>query len=184
MNNSVPNHFSSLFKICLIYFIAVLYPSYASTDTRNAAQNWYVVSGFNPVTRKQDCYMRSADTTILIGEDETRIYLLLTGQKLYVVTNSIIDTSYSNSRIVVDKLDAIPVKQYTNKETAQIDKFDPEYLAQFIRGYRASVYMGYWPSWSKTGLQEAQFNLIGFTVTYTDYIQCQARSDILTATGE
>jgi len=184
MNNSVPDHFSRLLKICLLYFMANFYPAYASPDNQNSAQNLYIVNGFNPVTRKQDCYMRSADTAIRIGEDETRIFLLLTGTKLYIVTNSIIDTSYSDSRIIVDGHEAIPVKQYINKETAQINKFDPQYLAQFIKGYRASVYMGYWPSWSKTGLQEAQFNLTGFTRTYTDYIQCQARSEILTATGE
>ena len=128
--------------------------------------------------------MRSVDTAIHIGEDETSIFLLLTGEKLYIVTNSIIDTSYSNSRINVDRYDPIPVKQYTDKKTAQIKTFDPDYLAQFIKGYWASVYMGYWPSWEKTGLQEARFDLIGFTRTYTDYIQCQAKSEILTATGE
>ncbi|HED15745.1 MAG TPA: hypothetical protein ENI64_02825 [Gammaproteobacteria bacterium] len=128
--------------------------------------------------------MRSADTAVHIGEDETKVFLLLTGRQLYIVTNSIIDTSYSNSRIVVDRYDAIPVKQYLDKKTAQINRFDPHYLAQFVKGYRATVYMGYWPSWAKTGLQEARFDLIGFTRIYTDYIQCQAKSEILTATGE
>jgi len=184
MNNSVPNYFYKLLNICLLSFMAIIYPVYAETAIQNSVQNWYIVNGFNPVTRKQDCYMRSADTAIQIGEDETRLFLLLTGQKLYIVTNSIIDTSYSDSHITVDGHEAIPVKQYTNKETAQINQFDPQYLARFIKGYQASVYMGYWPSWSKSGLQEAQFSLIGFTKTYTDYIQCQARSEVLTATGE
>jgi len=184
MNNSISKLFSSIFKICLLNSLVVFYPSHASPDIQNTDQNWFVVDGLNPATRKQDCYMRSADTTIRIGEDETRLFLLLTGGKLYIVTNSIIDTSYNNSRINVDKYDPIPVKEYTDKKTAQINTFDPEYLAQFIKGYRASIYMGYWPSWEKTGLQEARFSLVGFTRTYTEYIQCQAKSHILTATGE
>lgn len=184
MKNSIPIRFSDIFKICLLYCLTIFFPAYASADIQQTTQNWFVVDGFNPVTRKQDCYMRSADTAIHIGEDETRIFLLLTGKNLYIVTNSIIDSSYSDSRINVDKYDPIPVKQYTDKKTAQIKTFDPDYLAQFIKGYRVSVYMGYWPSWEKTGLQEARFDLIGFTRTYTDYIQCRAKSGILTATGE
>jgi len=184
MYKSIPELFCKRSKLCLLYFIATFYPAYALSDSPVGGQNCYIIEGFNPVTKKQDCYMRSANTVIRIGEDETRIFLLLTDSKLYIVTNSIIDTSYSDAHIAVDKLDAIPVKQYINRQTAQISNFDPQYLARFIKGYRVSVYIGYWPSWEKTGLQEARFNLIGFTRVYTDYIQCQARFEILSATGE
>jgi len=184
MKYSIPALISSLIKLSILNSLVIFYPVYAATNTQSITQNWSIVEGFNPATRKQDCYMRSTDTTIRIGEDETRLFLLLTASKLYIVTNSIIDTSYTDSRINVDKYKPIPVTHFTDEKIAQIKTFDPDYLAQFIKGYWASVYMGYWPSWEKTGLQEARFNLVGFTRTYTEYIQCQARSEILTATGE
>ena len=184
MNNSFSIRFSVVIKLFLLYCLAISYPALASPDIKNAADNWYVVNGFNPVTRQQDCFMRSAEAVIRLDEDETRLYLLLSGQNLYLVTNSIIDTSYTDSRINVDKYDPISVAQYTDDKTALISAFDPNYLVQFIKGYWASVYMGFWPSWEKTGLHEARFDLIGFTRTYTEYIQCQAKSEIISLSGD
>ncbi len=186
MKISIPSFFTRFFSFCLIYCLVIIYPAHASTDleSRMAARNWQVVKGYNPVTHKQGCYMRSADAAVRIQDDETRLYLLLTGANLYIVTNSIIDTSYSNTRINVDKYEPIVIEQFTDKKTALIATFDPEYLAQFIKGYWASVHMGFWPSWEKSGLQEARFDLVGFTKTYTEYIQCQAKSEIALYVGE
>lgn len=184
MNKLISIRIKSSFKIYLLYLLVFTCPVFASDDIHNAAENWYVVNGFNPVTRQQDCFMRSAETVIRLDEDETRLYLLLSGHDLYLVSNSIIDTSYNDSRINVDKYEPISVNQYKDKKTAQIKAFDPNFLVQFIKGYWASVYMGFWPSWEKTGLQEARFDLIGFTRTYTEYIQCQAKSEIVSLTGD
>ncbi len=135
--------------------------------------NWTATLDTNPLTQKQACLLESVTQTINDGRTTTPMHMVFDGKSLLVVTRSKIDLSYPDVGMHVDSKAGMTVDRL-HKDTSVIFDKDPDLIRdQFIRGRTAFVALGFWPTWPKSNTTITQFSLMGFTVAYHEFEDCQ-----------
>jgi hypothetical protein len=138
-----------------------------------AAPAWQTVVTYDALQKKTACLMESAQVAVNDGQTMTPVRFLYNGQVFLVTTESNIDLSYPNVGLQVDANSPIPVERI-HKNTNIIFAHDAEQIhAQFIRGSKAHLSLGFWPTWPRGDTVIAEFSLAGFTRAHQDFIQCQ-----------
>jgi hypothetical protein len=148
--------------------------SVSAQQAEDEAQNWTVVTLKDPLTQKERCLLKSAVITISDGYDTTPVTLLIHDDALSVVTESIIDASFKDLALVVDDNEAIKTQKVIDEKIVVFDQGVATIIEQFKKGYDATVYLRFWPTWPATQSFPAHFSLRGFTKAYKSLASCSA----------
>jgi len=135
--------------------------------------NWAVQRDVDRLTGRARCLLQSRVETIHDGHDDISIQLVLTADALLVVTESNIDLTYPGIGLQVDQLAPIPIDRLFKNTMVVFDRDIATIVAEFIEGYRATVSLGFWPTWPKGETQSTRFSLLGFTQAYREFRACE-----------
>lgn len=135
--------------------------------------NWRVTRDTDPLTQQAACLLESASQNVNDGRTVTPMHLIFDGKALLVVTRSNIDLSYPQVGMHVDSRPGMAVDRLLKKTSVVFEK-EPDLIRdQFIRGRTAYIAMGFWPTWPRSNTITTQFSLMGFTVAYHEFEDCQ-----------
>ncbi|MEE4379826.1 MAG: hypothetical protein V2J55_20245 [Candidatus Competibacteraceae bacterium] len=148
--------------------------SVLAQQAEDDAENWVMATVANPVTQQEQCMLKSAVVTISDGYDTTPVTLLINNDGLIVVTESIIDDSFKDLTLVVDENEAIKTQRVVNEKIVVFEQNVEGIIEQFIKGYDATVYLRFWPTFPATQSFPAQFSLRGFTKAYENLADCSS----------
>ena len=157
----------------ILLVIAILGGHVAQAASPGGAANWTVQRGLDRLTGRDRCLLQSKVETIHDGHDDVPIQLALTADAMLVVTESNIDLPYPGIGLRVDQLDPIPIDRLFKKTMVVFDRDIATIVEEFIKGYRATVSLGFWPTWPKGQTQSATFSLLGFTQAYHAFRACE-----------
>jgi hypothetical protein len=157
----------------VLFVIAILGSQVALVAAAGADANWTSERGLDRLTGRDRCLLASKAETINDGHDDISISLVLTADALLVVTASNIDLTYPGIGLQVDQLAPIQIDRLFKDTMPVFDREIETILEEFIKGYRAKVSLGFWPTWPKTETQSATFSLLGFTKAYQAFRTCE-----------
>lgn len=157
----------------ILLAIAILGSHVAQAASPGVAGNWTFQRDLDRLTGRDRCLLQSRVETIHDGHDDVSIQLVLTADALLVVTESNIDLTYPGIGLQVDQLAPIPIDRLFKKTMVVFDRDIATLIEEFIKGYRATVSLGFWPTWPKGETQSATFSLLGFTQAYHAFRACE-----------
>lgn len=134
---------------------------------------WQTVVAFDPLQDRTACLMESAQVTVNDGQTMTPVRFTYNGEVFLVTTESNIDVSYPGIGLQVDTQGQIPIEQVHNDTNVIFASDAAKIQAQFIRGSKAQLSLGFWPTWPKGDTVVAEFSLAGFTRAHEEFTQCQ-----------
>ena len=120
----------------------------------------------------EKCYLESDPVTMSDGYQDTQAFIRLDQGEIRVVTDSPLDSSFSDIGIVVDRKAFVKVEAIRDRKEALFKKAYEQLLQQFIEGSRAVVRLRFWPTWPATGIQTVSFSLIGFSKAHAQMRAC------------
>jgi hypothetical protein len=133
---------------------------------------WTPVMQPDPITRQTRCLLVSESAMTSDGYDSTPVRLMFDGDRLLVVTESEIDTSFADLQLVVNDQPPIRGDQLARKKMILIfDRNIPELIQQFRAGREATVHLRFWPTWPATERFAIPFSLIGFSRAHDGFNQ-------------
>ena len=157
--------------LTLVLFVSA--PAFASS-----APAWRAVVGQDPLQNKTACLMESMQMTVHDGQTTTPVRFLYNGTAFLVTTKSNIDLTYPNVGLQVDHNAPIAIERL-HKETNIVFEHDAEQIrTQFIRGLKAKLSLGFWPTWPQGETVVTEFSLIGYTKAYEAFEHCQRTGSI------
>jgi hypothetical protein len=143
------------------------------------SDNWQLVIDKDPLTKQTACLMVSATRTTQDGQTTTPVYLLYDGNTFIAKTKSNIDTSYENTGLQVDLKNPHDIDRILDSSSAVFDLQADAIRDEFIKGLRARLTLGFWPTWPKTKSYTIEFSLRGFTATYNAFQRCKKTGEVL-----
>ena len=146
----------------------------ACSPSLHAQETWQLVMDNDPVTKKSVCLLESATRVIDDGQTQTPVKLIYNGKALYAQTRSRIDVTYPDVGLQVDHKELFSVDSVYKQKTAVFSRQVADIHEQFIVGLKARLYLGFWPTWPKTGTRKIEFSLIGYTRADKQYEKCVA----------
>jgi len=162
----------------ILFAIAILGSRVAQAASPGVDGNWTVQRGLDGLTGRDRCLLESKAETIHDGHDDIAIHLVLTADALLVVTESNIDLTYPGIGLQVDQLAPIQIDRLFKQTMVVFDREIATIIEQFIKGYRATVSLGFWPTWPKGETQSATFSLLGFTKAYHEFRACEENAPL------
>lgn len=138
-----------------------------------AAPAWQTMVAYDALRDKTACLMKSAHVTVNDGQTMTPVRFLYNGQIFLVTTESNVDLSYPNVGLQVDANTPIPIERVHKDTNVMFANDAGQLTTQFIRGSKAKLSLGFWPTWPRGDTVVAEFSLAGFTRAHEDFIQCQ-----------
>lgn len=137
---------------------------------------WHVERTPDPESGVDRCLLLSSEQRLFDGYIDTPIQLRIDRQQLLIVTDSNIDPAYPDQGIQVDDNPRLLADELPYRATmARFESSHAALIGQFVRGYRAVVSLGFWPTWPITETRSATFDLRGFTKAYESLTTCEAR---------
>lgn len=135
--------------------------------TLPARAAWTVVLKPDPLTRQSRCLALSEVRVTPDGYDSTPVTLVFNGVSLLAVTESELDPSFSDLKLVVDKEPPLFSQKLAHKNMTLVFDQDLPRLIQMLRtGRQAMVYLRFWPTWPVTESFAVPFNLLGFSKAF------------------
>lgn len=139
----------------------------------HAGNNWQVVLDKDPLTNQTECLLLSTKQTTKDGQTTTPVGFIYNGKQFLVKTESNIDLSYADSGLSVDSRATHGIDRLYKKTDAVFESEADTIRDEFIRGLRARLTLGFWPTWPKTHSYHIDFDLRGFTAAYNQFQHCQ-----------
>lgn len=133
---------------------------------------WRAVYDVHPVTKEPQCLLKTQTIKLFDGQEHANVTLMLNKNDLFVLTDSNIDMSFQEMGIKVDGNKFVPLTKVMAEKNVVFEDFRQHYVAQLRRGSKATLGLGFWPSWPKSKLRKASFSLKGFTRAYDKFQQC------------
>ncbi len=125
---------------------------------------WTPVIQPDPITRQSRCLLISESSITSDGYDSASVQLVFNGDRLLVVTDSEIDTSFADLQLAVDDKSPIRSDQLARKKMVLVfDQSIPDLVQQLRAGRQVTVYLRFWPTWPATERFAVPFSLIGFS---------------------
>lgn len=156
----------------------VLLCSFCKVAFANNA-NWQLVLDEDPFTRQTACLMVSATKKTPDGQTTTPVHLIYNGEVLIAKTKSNVDTSYENSGLQVDLKESHNIDRLIKNNSVIFESQTDMIRDEFIKGLKARLTLGFWPTWPKTKSYTIEFDLRGFTDTYNAFQRCKKTGEIL-----
>jgi hypothetical protein len=145
---------------------------------------WRAVVGYDPLQEKTACLLESATVTVHDGQFMTPMRILYNGTAFLVTTRSNIDLSYPKVGLQVDAAAPVAIER-VHRDTNVIFEHDAQLIkTHFIRGSKARLSLGFWPTWPKGETVTTEFSLIGFTRAHDEFLACEQTGQIEVDTGK
>ncbi len=136
---------------------------------------WHARFGRHPLDKSRFvCFVESKPVIFFDGESNTRLKLVATKNDLYAITDSNIDSSYTNTGISVDRSERIKFDLVRKKTSVIFKNYTRQYIDTLSKGYYATVTLGFWPSWPKTRPLSVNVSLLGFNKAYNKLANCKS----------
>ena len=134
---------------------------------------WQTVVAYDPLQGKTACLIASAQIIVDDGQTTTPVRFVYNGKAFLVTTESNIDPSYPDVGLRVDAHPPIPIGDVYKDTNVIFESNAAEIHTLFIRGSKAKLSLGFWPTWPRGETVVAVFSLNGFTRAHRDFVQCQ-----------
>ncbi|HHJ35618.1 MAG TPA: hypothetical protein ENJ87_07620 [Gammaproteobacteria bacterium] len=158
--------------------IQILLYCLSANSYASERDNWQLEVAADPFSKKSVCLMISATKTTDDGQTTTPVYLIYNGTAFVARTKSNIDLSYEGSGLRVGLRNTHDIDRLLKKSSAVFDTQAGIIRDEFIRGIKATLTLGFWPTWPKTSSHKITFDLRGFTRTYEAFKHCQQTGEI------
>ncbi len=136
---------------------------------------WRARFGRHPLDKSRFvCFVESKPVVFFDGESNTRLKLVATKDDLYAITDSNIDSSYTDTGISVDRSEKIKFDRVRKKTSVIFKNYTKQYIENLSKGYYATVTLGFWPSWPKTRPLSVNVSLLGFNKAYNQLANCKS----------
>lgn len=140
--------------------------------------NWQLVLAEDPFSSQTACLLVSAEKQSDDGQATTAVSLVYNGNLFMAKTESNIDLSYADLGLQVGNKKPHTIDRLHRKTSAVFETQAPQIRDEFIKGLKASLRLGFWPSWPTTRSYVIEFDLRGFTQAYEAFVQCQKTGEI------
>lgn len=127
------------------------------------------------------CVVTSETKTVSDGYQQTRAYITVHPNAVYIQTEATLDTSFSDIGFQVDQQAFIRMDDVSQRYTARFASHYDTIIAQFKQGRKAEVTLHFWPTWPDTGAHAVTFSLMGFSKAYGAARACTDISSVQTA---
>lgn len=154
------------------WIVCGLCGGWALAAVSNVEAAWKPVIQPDPITRQARCLLISEPTITPDGYDSTSVQLVFNGDRLLVVTDSEIDTSFADLQLVVDDKPPLRGDQLARKKMILVfDQNIPDLVQQLRAGRQVTVHLRFWPTWPATERFAVPFSLIGFSRAHDGFNQ-------------
>lgn len=143
-----------------------------------AVKNWSVRIGTDGNHQRATCLLESMTRRVHDGQTTTPVRLVYSGEAIMGMTRSNIDLSYAGVGLQVDDRAVHGIDAVQKKTNVVFNKATAKLLQEFIKGRQASLTLGFWPTWPKTGTVTSRFSLHGFHAAYRDFQYCQQTGEL------
>lgn len=154
----------TLALVCCTIFMA------AATSAR---AGWTLQQGS---AKSPGCTLESGSTSMNDGYQDTRVRLSINNQRLLVMTESNIDSSFADLDLQVDGRAAIPADTVADEQNVLFTSDITSIVEQFRKGNSVTVRLRFWPSYPATQRYPVRFSLMGFTRAWNEYLGCGDRN--------
>ncbi|MEE8387240.1 MAG: hypothetical protein V3R65_01575 [Acidiferrobacterales bacterium] len=110
-----------------------------------------------------DCYIKSSPVSISDGYRDIPVHVEYDGHDLVLVTPSNIDSSFTDTRVLVDWRKPAIIGVVLGQTHVRYPDMDGVLAQQAIKGLYLYTYARFWPTWPATSAQLARISLMGFT---------------------
>jgi hypothetical protein len=122
---------------------------------------------------QNSCAVESRRATIFDGYNDSQAWLEVEPSALLVKSESVLDPSFSDIVLSVDRRAQIPFDRVEKGRSAILSSQVASVVAQFRAGKSVTVQLRFWPTWPATGTHTATFSLQGFSKAYDALKLCQ-----------
>ncbi len=136
-----------------------------------AVSGWTAAIKPDPLTRQPRCLLSSERQVLADGYEQTPVSLVFDGASLLVITESELDSSFSDLQLVVNNNPPHRSDKIARKMILVFDQDLPELLRQLREERLATVYLRFWPTWPATQSYPVNFSLIGFKKAHDAFTQ-------------
>ncbi len=140
------------------------------------AENWHVETAANPLTHEKTCLLMSNVQKTSDGYGETPVTLLFDGHLLLVRTESGLDKSFKDLRLAVDEKSEFKSERIERDKLLIFDQTAPDLVQAFRKGYKATVFLRFWPTYPATRSYPVSFDLTGFSKAQDSLPDCGSTS--------
>ena len=144
---------------------------WALAPTATGEVAWPPVTQPAPIPRQSRCLLISEPSITSDGYDSASVQMVFNGDRLLVVTDSEIDTSFADLQLVVDDKSPIRSDQLARKMILVFDQNIPDLVQQLRAGRQVTVHLRFWPTWPATERFAVPFSLIGFSRAHDGFNQ-------------
>lgn len=124
---------------------------------------------------KKQCVAVNSVSVIDDGHSGSSIVVEVTSSAIRIYTESIVDVSYLDMGIAVDKFDRVDIDS-TFSDTNVVFNFHVDQLiAQMRKGDKAVLTLGFWPSWPMTHTYSTDISLSGFSKVINKLNTCEEK---------
>ena len=117
------------------------------------------------------CRIESDKVPVNDGYQKSTVHLVVTGDVVQIVSESVFDAGSGDIGVQVDKNAFVKVEKLAGDKAAVFDAATASTLIpQFKAGLRARAQLRFWPTWPVTGTHDADISLIGFTKAYEEMV--------------
>ena len=137
-----------------------------------ACADWTVQRISNATGSEMHCHLQSDTRFVSDGYQETHVSILVQADAVLVKTAAILDASFSDIGMQIDKHAFLPMDDVYLDKVARFASHYDAIINQFRKGYTVRVQLRFWPTWPATGSHSVSFNLIGFSKAYAEMLTC------------
>jgi len=141
-------------------------------QSSQAQTAWKIAYAYNLENKSKHCQLTTNPVQVHDGVGNTYIKLMFTDKDLFVLTDSNIDITYKKSGLLIDSTKKFEFDRVINKTNVVISYFTRENIQLLRNSKTATVKIGFWPTWPKTKVTQATFNLKQFNKKYSAFIKC------------
>lgn len=136
-------------------------------------EDWTLDIGDLKGAGQSQCVARNAKPIINDGQSSSSAIVEVTNAFVRVLTDSTIDISYPDTGIKIDDNEQFPLDSVFSDTNVEFD-FDVDVLiAQMRKGQKATITLGFWPTWPVTQSYSTEVSLVGFTKVMQKLKSCE-----------
>lgn len=112
---------------------------------------------------KKQCVAVNSVSVIDDGYSGSSVTVEVTANAIHIYTESIVDVSYLDMGIAVDKFDRVDIDSIFSETNVAFNFHVDQLIAQMHKGDTAVLTLGFWPSWPMTHTYSTDISLSGFS---------------------
>ena len=112
---------------------------------------------------EKQCVAVNSHSIIDDGHSNSSVVVEVTSKAIRIYTESLIDVSYLDMGIAVDKFDRVDIDSVFSDTNVVFNFHVDQLIAQMREGDKAVLTLGFWPEWPMTHTYSTDISLSGFS---------------------